>query len=133
MDLDLLLYSLWYPPYTWGGVGTQTYDLAHSLARLGVRVTVICGGSKIETDQRENLNVIRLPTVELQPRFLWFQLRNRNVEIFREKLRYSDILLMAGYWWLTVLPGCCSMLMVLSANLLGDWLRVKFDPQLRQL
>jgi ABC-type dipeptide/oligopeptide/nickel transport system permease subunit len=25
------------------------------------------------------------------------------------------------------------MLMVLSANLLGDWLRVKFDPQLRQL
>jgi peptide/nickel transport system permease protein len=41
--------------------------------------------------------------------------------------------LMAGYWWLTVLPGSCIMLMVLSANLLGDWLRVKFDPQLRQL
>ena len=41
--------------------------------------------------------------------------------------------LMAGYWWLTVLPGMCIMLMVLSANLLGDWLRVKFDPQLRQL
>ena len=41
--------------------------------------------------------------------------------------------LMAGYWWLTVLPGCCIMLMVLSANLLGDWLRVKFDHQLRQL
>jgi peptide/nickel transport system permease protein len=41
--------------------------------------------------------------------------------------------MMAGYWWLTVLPGCCIMLLVLSANLLGDWLRVKFDPQLRQL
>jgi peptide/nickel transport system permease protein len=41
--------------------------------------------------------------------------------------------LMVGYWWLTVFPGCCIMLMVLSANLLGDWLRVKFDPQLRQL
>ena len=41
--------------------------------------------------------------------------------------------MMAGYWWLTVLPGICIMLMVLSANLLGDWLRVKFDPQLRQL
>jgi ABC-type dipeptide/oligopeptide/nickel transport system permease subunit len=25
------------------------------------------------------------------------------------------------------------MLMVLAANLLGDWLRVKLDPQLRQL
>jgi peptide/nickel transport system permease protein len=41
--------------------------------------------------------------------------------------------LMAGYWWLTVLPGICIMLLVLAANLLGDWLRVKFDPQLRQL
>jgi peptide/nickel transport system permease protein len=41
--------------------------------------------------------------------------------------------LMVGRWWLTVLPGCCIMLMVLSANLLGDWLRVKLDPQLRQL
>jgi peptide/nickel transport system permease protein len=41
--------------------------------------------------------------------------------------------LMAGYWWLTVTPGMCIMLMVLSANLLGDWLRVKLDPQLRQL
>jgi peptide/nickel transport system permease protein len=41
--------------------------------------------------------------------------------------------LMVGYWWLTVFPGGCIMLMVLSANLLGDWFRVKFDPQLRQL
>ncbi len=41
--------------------------------------------------------------------------------------------LMAGYWWLTVMPGTCIVLLVLSANLLGDWLRVKFDPQLRQL
>ncbi len=41
--------------------------------------------------------------------------------------------MMAGYWWLTVLPGICIMLLVLSSNLLGDWLRVKLDPQLRQL
>jgi len=41
--------------------------------------------------------------------------------------------LMVGRWWLSVLPGCCIMLMVLSANVLGDWLRVKLDPQLRQL
>ena len=41
--------------------------------------------------------------------------------------------LMVGRWWLSVLPGCCIMLMVLSANFLGDWLRVKLDPQLRQL
>ncbi|MGE5270136.1 MAG: ABC transporter permease [Thiohalocapsa sp.] len=41
--------------------------------------------------------------------------------------------LMVGYWWLTAFPGACIMLMVLSANLMGDWFRVKFDPQLRQL
>jgi peptide/nickel transport system permease protein len=41
--------------------------------------------------------------------------------------------LMVGYWWLTVFPGTCIVLMVLSANLIGDWLRIKLDPQLRQL
>jgi peptide/nickel transport system permease protein len=41
--------------------------------------------------------------------------------------------LMVGYWWLTVFPGSCIVLMVLSANVLGDWLRIKLDPQLRQL
>jgi peptide/nickel transport system permease protein len=41
--------------------------------------------------------------------------------------------LMAGYWWLTVFPGTCIALLVLSANMLGDSLRVKLDPQLRQL
>jgi peptide/nickel transport system permease protein len=41
--------------------------------------------------------------------------------------------LMVGYWWLTVFPGACIVLMVLSANVLGDWLRIKLDPQLRQL
>ncbi len=41
--------------------------------------------------------------------------------------------LMTGQWWLTVMPGLCIMLLVLAANLMGDWLRVKLDPQLRQL
>jgi peptide/nickel transport system permease protein len=41
--------------------------------------------------------------------------------------------LMAGYWWLSVLPGLCIMFVVLAANLLGDWFRVWSDPQLRQL
>jgi peptide/nickel transport system permease protein len=41
--------------------------------------------------------------------------------------------LMAGKWWLTVTPGICIGLTVLAANLFGDWLRVKLDPQLRNL
>jgi len=39
--------------------------------------------------------------------------------------------LMEGRWWLAVFPGFCITLLVLSANMLGDWLRVRLDPQLR--
>jgi len=41
--------------------------------------------------------------------------------------------LMAGKWWLTVWPGICILLVVLATQLLGDWLRVRLDPQLRNL
>ena len=41
--------------------------------------------------------------------------------------------LMAGKWWLTMFPGLCIMLIVLATQLLGDWLRVRLDPQLRNL
>ncbi|QEI06607.1 ABC transporter permease [Pigmentiphaga aceris] len=41
--------------------------------------------------------------------------------------------LMAGYWWLTVFPGLCIMLVVLAASLIGDWLRDRLDPSLRPL
>lgn len=36
-------------------------------------------------------------------------------------------------WWLSILPGICIASLVLSFNLLGDWLRDAFDPRLRQL
>ena len=39
--------------------------------------------------------------------------------------------LMEGKWWLAVFPGICITLLVLSANMFGDWLRVKLDPQLK--
>ena len=41
--------------------------------------------------------------------------------------------LMAGYWWLTVFPGVCISGVVLAANLFGDWLRIRLDPQRRDL
>jgi peptide/nickel transport system permease protein len=41
--------------------------------------------------------------------------------------------LMAGKWWLTVLPGVCILLVVLATQLLGDWLRIRLDPQQRNL
>src|SRR4030088_188803 len=41
--------------------------------------------------------------------------------------------LMAGYWWLAFFPGLCISAVVLAANLFGDWLRVRLDPQRRDL
>jgi peptide/nickel transport system permease protein len=41
--------------------------------------------------------------------------------------------LMAGQWWLTVFPGTCILLIVLATQLFGDWLRVRLDPQTRNL
>ena len=42
-------------------------------------------------------------------------------------------MLMVGDWWLTVFPGICILLIVLATQLLGDWLRVRLDPQLRNM
>ncbi len=37
----------------------------------------------------------------------------------------------SGEWWLIVFPGVALVLMVLSVNLLGDWLRDALNPKLR--
>jgi peptide/nickel transport system permease protein len=42
-------------------------------------------------------------------------------------------MLMVGDWWLTIFPGLGIVLVVLATQLLGDWLRVRLDPQLRNL
>ena len=36
-------------------------------------------------------------------------------------------------WWISTFPGICIGLVVLSGNFLGDWLRDKLDPKLRQI
>jgi peptide/nickel transport system permease protein len=36
-------------------------------------------------------------------------------------------------WWISFFPGIAIGLVVLSGNFLGDWLRDKLDPKLRQL
>lgn len=41
--------------------------------------------------------------------------------------------LLAGVWWLTVFPGAAIAVVVLAFQLFGDWLRVRLDPQLRNL
>ncbi len=36
-------------------------------------------------------------------------------------------------WWFPIIPGIAITLLVMSANLTGDWLRDRFDPTRRQL
>jgi peptide/nickel transport system permease protein len=36
-------------------------------------------------------------------------------------------------WWLCAWPGLAILAVVLSCNLLGDWLRVRLDPKFRQI
>ena len=39
--------------------------------------------------------------------------------------------LMSGEWWITIFPGGALVIMALSVNLLGDWLRDALNPKLR--
>lgn len=41
--------------------------------------------------------------------------------------------LLAGYWWLIVFPGVAIALLVMSFNLIGDWLRLYLDPYYRHI
>ena len=36
-------------------------------------------------------------------------------------------------WWIAIMPGIFILLTVMALNFLGDWLRDKFDPRLRQV
>jgi peptide/nickel transport system permease protein len=41
--------------------------------------------------------------------------------------------LISKAWWVSFMPGVAILLVVLSGNLFGDWLRDKLDPKLRNL
>ena len=46
-------------------------------------------------------------------------------------IRFGNDFLFSGQWWVTVFPGLTLILMVLTTNLLGDWLRDALNPKLR--
>jgi len=46
-------------------------------------------------------------------------------------IRVGNDFLYSGEWWITVFPGIALLLIVLSINLLGDWLRDALNPRLR--
>ena len=46
-------------------------------------------------------------------------------------IRIGNDYLFSGEWWITVFPGLMLILIALSVNLLGDWLRDALNPRLR--
>ena len=46
-------------------------------------------------------------------------------------IRIGNDYLFSGEWWITVFPGAMLVLIALSTNLLGDWLRDALNPRLR--
>ncbi len=46
-------------------------------------------------------------------------------------IRTGNDFLLSGEWWITLFPGLLLVLVALSVNLLGDWLRDALNPRLR--
>lgn len=46
-------------------------------------------------------------------------------------IRTGNDFLFSGSWWITVFPGAMLVLVALSVNLLGDWLRDALNPRLQ--
>lgn len=46
-------------------------------------------------------------------------------------IRIGNDFLFSGEWWITIFPGIALAALVLSVNLLGDWLRDALNPKLR--
>ena len=46
-------------------------------------------------------------------------------------IRIGNDFLYAGEWWITLFPGAALVLISMSINLLGDWLRDALNPRLR--
>jgi peptide/nickel transport system permease protein len=46
-------------------------------------------------------------------------------------IRIGNDFLFSGEWWITIFPGLVLVLIALSVNLLGDWLRDALNPRLR--
>ena len=46
-------------------------------------------------------------------------------------IRNGNDYLFSGDWWISIFPGVVLAVLILSVNLLGDWLRDAFNPKLR--
>ncbi len=47
-------------------------------------------------------------------------------------IRIGSDFLFSGEWWITIFPGAALVALILSVNLVGNWLRDAFNPTLQQ-
>jgi len=90
-DMRIALISHEFPPYMFGGISSNCYDLANSLSKKGINITVFAGKARKKTIERinEHFEIVRLPYLDLPPRFIWFQLQNFGV--FANMLAEYDV------------------------------------------
>jgi glycosyltransferase involved in cell wall biosynthesis len=77
-DYTVALISHEYPPYTIGGIASYCLNLAKALSKRHIQTIVFCGVSNSMKVSQVNdyLRVVRLPCLDVPPRYLWFQIEN---------------------------------------------------------
>jgi peptide/nickel transport system permease protein len=103
------------------GVGTHRVLTAHILPNVMAAVLVIA---------TVNLSVAIL--VESTLSFLGVGVPATQPSL-GTLVRIGNEFLFSGDWWMALLPGGLLIVLALSINLLGDWLRDRLDPTLRTL
>ena len=46
-------------------------------------------------------------------------------------IRIGNEFVFSGIWWIALFPAAALVVLVLSVNIVGDWLRDRFNPKLR--
>ena len=47
------------------------------------------------------------------------------------KVRIGNEFVFSGIWWIALFPALTLVVLVLAVNVVGDWLRDRFNPKLR--
>ena len=103
------------------GVGTARVLTAHLLPNAMAPVLVIA---------TVNLSVAIL--VEATLSFLGVGVPSTQPSL-GTLVRLGNEFLFSGDWWISILPGVVLVILALSINLLGDWLRDRLDPTMQTL
>jgi peptide/nickel transport system permease protein len=102
------------------GVGTPTIFLRHLLPNIFNTLIVLA-----------TLQVGQVILFEASLSFLGLGIQQPDISwglMLSDARQY-----ITNAWWAITMPGIAIMLTCLAANVFGDWLRDKLDPQLRQL